>query len=281
MPKEDYRTLLLSMVQNEFLQFTEERELIVGLAGERLLNSFKFYAVFKDSEDYTVRCESDEIGTITTPPPVGDRFALAGRVWEVEELDIPRKLIYVKQVPGKMEISWPGDYGEINTRILKRMRQVLAEETVYPYLKENARQRLEVARRLAANTGMLQHSMVHLGGYSWCLFPWLGTRSFRTLRKYIAANAKQFRISSIEFEGCCYMSFKMEQPSDFDFIDTLCTKIAREGIDRDTLAAMGDAPVFEKYDDFVPVDLLRHAYAEDKLRTDEVEERIREIRAEY
>lgn len=131
--------------RNEFLQFTEERELIVGLAGERLLNSFKFYAVFKDSEDYTVRCESDEIGTITTPPPVGDRFALAGRVWEVEELDIPRKLIYVKQVPGKMEISWPGDYGEINTRILKRMRQVLAEETVYPYLKENARQRLEVA----------------------------------------------------------------------------------------------------------------------------------------
>lgn len=190
MPKEDYRTLLLSMVQNEFLQFTEERELIVGLAGERLLNSFKFYAVFKDSEDYTVRCESDEIGTITTPPPVGDRFALAGRVWEVEELDIPRKLIYVKQVPGKMEISWPGDYGEINTRILKRMRQVLAEETVYPYLKENARQRLEVARRLAANTGMLQHSMVHLGGYSWCLFPWLGTRSFRTLRKYIAAQRK-------------------------------------------------------------------------------------------
>ena len=281
MPKEDYRTLLLAMVQNEFLQFTDERELIVGLAGERLLNSFKFYAVFKDSEDFTVRCESDEIGTITTPPPAGDRFALAGRVWEVTELDIPRKLIYVKQVPGKMEISWPGDYGEIHTRILQRMRQVLAEDTVYPYLKENARQRLEVARRLAANTGMLRHSMVHLGGYTWCLFPWLGTRSFRTLRKYITAHAKEFRISGIEFEGCCYMTFKMEMPSDYDFISSLCRRVDAEGIDTEALAAMGDAPVFEKYDSFVPEALLRRAYAADKLRTDEAEARLREILAEY
>ena len=140
--KEDYRTLILSMLQNEYLEMTEEKGLIVGLAGERLLKSFKFYAVFKDSEDYTVRCGSDEIGTITTPPPVGDRFALAGRVWEVEELDIPHKLIYVKGVLGKMEVSWPGDYGEIHTRILERMKQVLLEDTVYPYLKPNAAERL-------------------------------------------------------------------------------------------------------------------------------------------
>ena len=77
--KDDYKTLLVGMLQNDFIELTEEKGLIVGLKGERLVNSFKFYAVFKDSEDYTVRCESDEIGTITTPPPVGDRFALAGR----------------------------------------------------------------------------------------------------------------------------------------------------------------------------------------------------------
>ena len=37
-----------------------------------------------------------------------------------------------------MEISWPGDYGEIHTRILERMKQVLEEDTVYPYLKKKA-----------------------------------------------------------------------------------------------------------------------------------------------
>ena len=275
--KEEYRTLLLSMIKNDFIEMTEEKGLIVGLKGERLINSFKFYAVFKDSEDYTVRAGSDEIGTITTPPPVGDRFALAGRVWEVEELDVARKLIYVKEVKGKMEISWPGDYGEIHTRILERMKQVLEEDTVYPYLKKNARKRLDVARRVARNTGMLKKSIVHLGGYTWCLFPWLGTRSFRTLRKFIAKNGAKFRISGMEYEGCCYMTFKMERGDGRELISYLSKKASSEGIDKNTLVAASECPVFEKYDDFIPSELLRDAYMADRLRTDEAVKRLAEI----
>lgn len=275
--KEEYRTLLLSMIKNDFIEMTEEKGLIVGLKGERLINSFKFYAVFKDSEDYTVRSGSDEIGTITTPPPVGDRFALAGRVWEVEELDVARKLIYVKEVKGKMEISWPGDYGEIHTRILERMKQVLEEDTVYPYLKKNARKRLDVARRVARNTGMLKKSIVHLGGYTWCLFPWLGTRSFRTLRKFIAKNGAKFRISGMEYEGCCYMTFKMERGDGRELISYLSKKASTEGIDKSALVAPSECPVFEKYDDFIPSELLRDAYMADRLRTDEAVKRLAEI----
>ena len=275
--KEEYRTLLLSMIKNDFIEMTEEKGLIVGLKGERLINSFKFYAVFKDSEDYTVRAGSDEIGTITTPPPVGDRFALAGRVWEVEELDVARKLIYVKEVKGKMEISWPGDYGEIHTRILERMKQVLEEDTVYPYLKKNAIKRLDVARRVARNTGMLKKSIVHLGGYTWCLFPWLGTRSFRTLRKFIAKNGAKFRISGMEYEGCCYMTFKMERGDGRELISYLSKKASSEGIDKSALVAPSECPVFEKYDDFIPSELLRDAYMADRLRTDEAVKRLAEI----
>ena len=279
--KEDYRTLMVSMLEHDFLEMTEEKGLIVGMAGERLLKSFKFYAVFKDSEDFTVRAGSDEIGTITTPPPVGDRFALAGRVWEVEELDIQRKLIYVKQVDGKMEVSWPGDFGEIHTRILQRMRRVLEEDTVYPYLKPNAQKRIEVARHVARNTGMLEHSLVSLGGYSWCLFPWLGTRSFRTLRKFLARNAGMFKISHIEFEGCYYMTFRMERGNDYDLISHLAGLAATDGIDCRALVESGELPLFEKYDEHIPGELLRAAYAADRLRADEAEARLQEILQEY
>ncbi len=279
--KEQYKTLLISMIKNEFIEMTEEKGLIIGLKGEKLINSFKFYAVFKDSEDFTVRCDSDEIGTITTAPPVGDRFALAGKVWEVTELDVQRKLIYVKEVAGKMEISWPGDYGEIHTRILERMKQVLSEDTVYPYLKKNARARLEVARRVARNTGMLKNSLVHLGGYTWCLFPWLGTRSFRTLRKYIAKNSGDFKISGLEFEGCYYMTFKMERGDGKALINSLYKKADAFGIDRLSLVGQNEAPVFEKYDNFIPSELLRCAYAKDRLLTDEVIGRLSDLADEY
>ena len=275
--REDFKELIVSMLNCDYIQMTEIGGLIIGLAGERLLRSYKFYAVFKDSEDFTVRCGSDEIGTITTPPPVGDRFALAGRVWEVEELDVQRKLIYVKKVDGKMEISWPGDFGEIHTKILMRMKQVLMEDTVYPYLKENAQKRLEIARRCARNTGMLEQSLVHLGGYSYCLFPWLGTRSFRTLRKYLKHNAQKYNVSGIEFEGCYYITFKMEKTHPEYLISHLMQDVERYGINTHELVESGEIPIFEKYDPYVPQQMLRKAYATDKLRSDEPEDKIREL----
>lgn len=282
--KEDYRTLLVSMLNHDFLEMTEEKGLIVGLAGERLLRSFQFYAVFKDSEDFTVRAgdpekgSAEEIGTITTPPPVGDRFALAGRVWEVEELDIPRKLIYVHPVAGKMEVSWPGDSGAIHTKILERMRRVLTEDTVYPYLKPNAAHRLEVARHLARNTGVGERMLIHLGGSTWCLFPWLGTISFRTLRRFLAKHAKELGISGIEFEGCYYILFRMEGDGK-DFCRVLA-RLAAGGIDCNALVAPGELPVFDKYDAYVPGELLRAAYAADHLRGDEAEARIAALESE-
>lgn len=279
--KEDYKTLILSMLNNDYIEFTENKGLIIGLRGEKLINSFKFYAVFKDSEDFNVRCGSDEIGTVTSALPVGDRFALAGRVWEVEELDIARKLIYVKAVKGKMEISWPGDYGEIHTRILERMKQVLEEDTVYPYLKPNAAARLAAARTVARNTNMTRHSVVHLGGYTWCMFPWLGTRSFRTLRKLIAANSARFGISGIEFESCSYITFKMERANGRELVSELCDIIEREHPDPISLIANNDNPAFDKYDPFIPNELLRAAYAADKLDMSELYIRLPQLKAEY
>ncbi len=276
-PRELYKTLLVSMLNGDFLEMTEERGLIVGMTGERLLGSYRFFAVFRDSEDYTVRCESEEIGTITTPPPMGDRFALAGRVWEVLELDMQRRLVYVKAVEGKMEISWPGDFGEIHTRILERMKQVLTEDTVYPYLKENARHRLEIARRVVANTGLATHSLIHLGGYSYCLFPWLGTRSFRTLRKMIGCVADRLGISNLEHAGCCYMTFRMERGNEADFMRVMTEQFGDGIFSPHSLVSPKELPAFDKYDEFIPGDLLRHAYAVDRLNVEEATKRIRQI----
>lgn len=268
--KDQYRLLLKSMIDQEFLEMTEEKELIVGLRGEKLTASFKFFAVFKDTEDFTVRNGSDEIGTITSAPPVGDRFALAGRVWEVEELDVPHRLIYVHPVKGKMEIEWPGDYGEVHTRILERMYRVLAEDTEYAYLKPDALERLRLARAVARNTGMLENTLVHLGGYTWAMFPWLGTRSFRTLRRYMGQFADKYKISKIEFEGCYYLMFRMERFDGLSLLSDMGRRIREEGISLDHLIGLSECPVYEKYDGFIPSELLRIAFREDKLRSDEI-----------
>ncbi|MBQ8848855.1 MAG: DEAD/DEAH box helicase [Clostridia bacterium] len=279
--KEKYKILLVSMLNNGFLEMTDEKGLIVGMSGERLLNSFKFYAVFNDSEDFTVRCDSEEIGTITTPPPIGDRFALAGRVWEVLELDVQRRLVYVKSVEGKMEVSWPGEYGAIHTRILERMKQVLSEDTVYPYLKDNAKRRLILARHVVNNTNIKDHSLVHLGGFTWCLFPWLGTKAFRALRKAIGNIASDFGVSGIDYEGCYFIKFRMERGTPYEFLNCLYAELRSSVGTPQMLVRASELPVFEKYDQYIPGELLRSAYAVDKLDVAEAAERTLQILNEY
>ena len=272
--KDDYRSLLVSMINDDYIEFTDERGLIVGLRGERIINSYKFYAVFKDSEDYTVRCDSEEIGTITTPPPVGDRFALAGRVWEVKEVDVPRKLIFVKSVDGKMEVSWPGDGGEVHTKLLVAMRDILFNGKKYAFLGENAAARLENARRVAANAGMRENLVVFLGGQSYVLFPWLGTRAFRTVRRILQKNAGELGISDIQSELCYYITFKAKDGEKRSIAREIANIIERDGLDTSKLVFDGECPMYDKFDEYIPAELLRAAYAVDRLSPDEVEERF-------
>lgn len=272
--REVYRELLVSMINSDYIEMTEERGLIVGLAGERIINSYKFYAVFKDSEDYTVRCDSEEIGTITTPPPVGDRFALAGRVWEVKELEIARKLIFVKPVDGKMEVSWPGDSGEIHTKILLMMREVLTGDKQYPYLGENARLRLENARNVAKNAGVDRDMLIYLGGQSYVLFPWLGTRSFRTAKRFLQKNASELGISDIQSEGCCYITLKAHDNAGAHLLAGIRDIFDSRDVTPESLVSDGECPVFDKFDEYIPPELLRRAYAADRLDVDELKERF-------
>ena len=258
------------MVNGEYLELTEQKGLIVGLKGERIINSYKFYAVFKDSEDYTVRNESEEIGTITTPPPVGDRFALAGRVWEVLETDIARKLIFVKAVDGKMEVSWPGDSGEIHTRILESMREVLCGDVEYRFLGDNASWRLENARHIARNAGMDKNTVIFLGGQNFVLFPWLGTRAFRTVRRFLQKHSSELGISDVRSEGCVYITFKASRSAGENLLIGMRQIMAREGVIPSELVFDGECPIFEKFDEFIPPELLREAYAQDRLCAEEM-----------
>ena len=272
--RETYRALLVSMINNDYLELTEQKGIIIGLAGERIINSFKFYAVFKDSEDYTVRRDSEEIGTITTPPPVGDRFALAGRVWEVTEIDTQRRLLFVKLVYGKMQVSWPGESGEIHTKVLLAMRRVLTSNKEYAYLGENARARLENARRVAKNARVGDNLVIFLGGQSYVMFPWLGTRAFRTTRRFLQKHAAELGLSDIQSEGCNYITFKAKGNASRDLIAVMQDIIAREGVDPYDLVFDGECPVFDKFDDYIPPELLRAAYAEDRLCEEEFKERF-------
>ncbi len=274
--REVYKELLIHLIKNDFIEQTEEGRLIVGIRGERVVGNFKFYAVFPDSEDYSVKCDSEEIGTISSPVPVGERFALAGRVWEVSDLDVQHRLIYVSRVEGKMEIAWPGSAGVIHTKILERMRRVLEEDTSYQYLGKKAQERLETARNIAKHTSLCTTPILSLGGTSYVMFPWLGTKGVRTLKKVLNSKCSaRFGISSVSSVSCYYITFKMEKGTPETLLEYLFELFSKETIDPEEFVLDNDLLVFEKFDSYIPINLLKKAFAHDRLDFEEVSAKCR------
>ncbi len=270
-PREDYKELLVSMIKNDFIEQTEEGRLLVGMRGEQITNNFKFYAVFPDSEDYSVKCGAEEIGTISSPVAVGERFALAGKVWEVKELDLQHKLIFVAKIEGKMEIAWPGSAGAIHIRIIEKIRELLSSDKEYAYLGKKAKLRLESARNIARQTGLLKHPILCLGGTSYVMFPWLGTKGMRALKNVLKTRCKEeFGISSVSSFSCYYLTFKMDKKTPVELISFLEEIFLNDSFCDVDYVVDSDVLISEKFDRFIPQNLLKKAFAADSLEFEDL-----------
>jgi ATP-dependent Lhr-like helicase len=209
--QDDYRLLLRHLLEIDHINLTEGGGLIVGLTGERIVNNYKFYAVFQENIEYAVRAGSEELGTIVKPPPVGDKIAIAGRVWIVEEVDHKKRDVYCTLVKGKIPAYFGDVAGDIHTRILERMFGVLSEEKNYPYLMKHAAARLQDARNTFLKAGMERRYLIHLGGNMWALFPWLGSYAFLALERFLKIRCgKRLGLKGFNSARPYYMQFTMK-----------------------------------------------------------------------
>ena len=272
--QQDYKVLLRHLLATDHIQQTEQGGLIVGLAGERVVNSFKFYGVFVESEEYTVRCESQELGTVVQPPPVVEKVAIAGHVWEVLDVDHKRHLVYCRQVKGRIPAYFGECPGDLHTLVLRTMRQVLQEDTRYPYLMKNAVARLNQARYTAAQSGTTDSPMISLGGRMWCLLPWVGTYAFLAMERFLKIKCgNRLGLKNFDSARPYYMQFTMSVSLE-EFYRIVAEEAAKP-IDPLELVYPKELPVFDKYDAFLPEELVRKGFA---LGVLDVEEMLSTIR---
>lgn len=298
---DDLRCLLRHLIATDHIEVTEEGGLIVGLEGERLTNSFKFYAVFQENEEFTVRCDSAELGTIVNPPPAGERIAIAGHCWLVEEVDWKRRLVYCTQIKGRVPAYFGDCAGDIDTHILERMKRVLSEHETFPYLMDNARARLNQARHVAANAGITSSGpgtrdrtgtpgspaadgspLINLGGDTWALFPWLGSYAFLALERLLKIKcASELGLKGLDPSRPYFMQFRMKADPE-TFFEVVAAEAEAE-FDPVDLVYPGEVPYFNKYDEFLPAELVRKGFAEGVLDIEGMRHRVtgwREARTE-
>ncbi|MDR6716652.1 DEAD/DEAH box helicase [Paenibacillus sp. 2003] len=272
---DQYQVFLNYLIETDHLQWTEDRTLIIGLTGEKIVNNYRFYAVFKDDEEHKVLNGSEEIGSITTVPPPGYCFSLAGKLWKVEEVDHKHKAVYVKSAKGKVDTLWLGAGGDIHTSVVQKMREVLSDSVIYPYLSPQAVNRLERARRLARESGLLKQVVIPAGGDSMYVLPWVGSKSFRTLERLMKHNlSKKLALRSVVPMEPYYfvVSGKVDERTLLAEIMSEC----RTAEDASALLAEDEAPYLGKYDEFVAPPLIREAFAVDGLDLDGLKEGLQQ-----
>lgn len=274
--QDDYKVLLRHLIKTDQIQLTENGGLIVGLAGERVTNNFKFYAVFQENEEYSVHAESEELGTIVKPPPLGEKIAIAGHVWVVEEIDRRRRQVYVHQVKGRIPAYFGDVAGDIHPKVLQQMRKILAEERQYPYLMKNAAARLSETRAMAQAAGLPDKQLINLGAKTYCLFPWTGSYAFLALERFLRLKcASRLGLKNFDSVRPYYIQFSMDV-SEGEFYQILAEEAAKDFDPLDLLYPK-EVPVFDKYDEYLPDDLVRKEFAYSVLDLTEMRQAIGEI----
>ncbi|MBI5387753.1 MAG: DEAD/DEAH box helicase [Verrucomicrobia bacterium] len=253
--------LLRGLAEHDLVEQVPTGELILALVGERITASFDFYAAFQSTEEFPIRCGSEEIGKLPADivPPVGEHLILAGKRWRVVEILLDQKLVLVVLSPGGKAPPFQGGGGEIHTHVVREMKAVLLGEDEPAYLDPNSKLLLRAARRTARTVGLAEKDIiVGRQGIQW--FPWVGTRALLTL----SLLAKSAKIS----HETDRISITYELPS-LDVFREHLRQITASEPNAIALARLIPVKAVEKYDDFVPEALLDEANARSRLSLQE------------
>ncbi|MDR0690043.1 MAG: DEAD/DEAH box helicase [Spirochaetaceae bacterium] len=265
-PPEDYRELLRRLIALDYLEKTEGGGLIIGLEGEKIVNHYSFYSVFPDEEAYRVTAGGKELGTIHFIPPEGANLVLGGRYWQVRGFDLRGREILVSPGEEGGERVWRGSRGETHSRIVERMRGILAEGEGYPYLSERARLRLAEGRAQAEKLKLTEDYFVPLAPGVFFFIPWLGSRAMRALAALFRHREIRKRLGirscSREKEPVFRIGSGLPVP---EFRNRLAGIFDRgiPGIPPDALSE--GIPLTDKYDYLLPPALLGKQYAANML----------------
>ncbi len=175
--KDDYRVLLMNMLELGHIQKTENNCLILGPVGERIVFRKEFYSVFISEMEFTVKSDRKIIGSVDKEYNKGEFLTLAGLNWVVTRYEKGERTIYVMPTEVKLDTQWqPKSNFHIDTEIVKKIHEVLSVSENYSYLSERSIEKLTRLRKIAADLALVKESIVLVGNSRYIIRPWLGSK---------------------------------------------------------------------------------------------------------
>ncbi|RXJ00616.1 DEAD/DEAH box helicase [Anaerobacillus alkaliphilus] len=157
----DVQLLINHMLEQDILEMVKgPNELIVGLAGERILRSRDFYAVFITPEEYMVLEGVRKIGTLdksTFLGSEGDNIILAGKLWTIKQIDMEKNKIYVSKAVNGKPPRYSSSGLKLHKKIGEKIMGILCDDHQFHYTNQEALDTLNDERKF------YHDNQIHLG----------------------------------------------------------------------------------------------------------------------
>ena len=140
--------ILDHLIKNDLLEKIQ-KEVIIGIEGEKIVNHRDFYSVFKTEENFKVVNVGNTIGDIPYSPQIieGENILLAAKIWKIKFVDFKAKKIEVIPAPDGKKPTFYGGGSAIHDRIRQKMQDVLFSKETYDILDESSQKQLDMMRK--------------------------------------------------------------------------------------------------------------------------------------
>jgi ATP-dependent helicase Lhr and Lhr-like helicase len=145
--EQEIKLIIDEAINADYLELIQ-REVILGIEGENIVNSREFYSVFKTDPSFKVIFGGKKVGDIPFSPQVkiDANILLAANIWKIKDIDIKGGKIFVIRANDGKKPMFFGGGGNIHPKIREEMLRILKSKESYPELDESSKSILKELR---------------------------------------------------------------------------------------------------------------------------------------
>lgn len=268
--RSQFATLVRELGRRELLTQTSDGDLALGVIGERIVDHYSFFSAFSTPEEFRLEAQGRSLGTMPITQPVypGLYLIFGGRRWRVETVDLQSRVVQLTPAGGGRAPSFCGAGARIHDRVREMMRRIFNGDRSPHYLDSAAARLLAQAQATYRDRGLAREALV-ADGSDTLVFPWAGDRVVDTLMVVLADRGLD--VTSVGLALCVTGSGP-------EVVRAALRALLDAGLpEAIAIARRVSNQVEEKYDGFLPADLLAVDYVSRALDVEGTWRRLAEI----
>ena len=147
--KTDFFEIIEHFIQEDLIEKLGN-ELIIGVKGEKLVNSSDFYSTFAQEINLQAIYNNNVIGELPFSLQVqsNNNLFLAAKIWKIEEVDLKTRKVYVIPANDGEKPIFSGATVNVHSSIHREMFTILLSKGEFDVLDENSKLILEDMRKI-------------------------------------------------------------------------------------------------------------------------------------